>query len=270
MNTKTLKYIQQEHSREQNTYIEEFYSSPDVKIEINGEEFKEASSVNYSMQEQLKPLYSYNSAVFDDVAVGNRIVVGSITVPIHNIDNNDKVDSDVEVVEEVFFDRPGWAMNYETGSSPYFTDGGSRSDTGIITGIGSVVNAPMGFNFDIKKAQEVLLGQNYDVIVNGYLDIKTRKALIKYQELNGLKITGVLDPETKAHLFNESKDGNATTTVNCYVYAGPDTTLTPISPVLAGTKLEVISQINNFTYAKVLSSNEKLGYIESIYIKMLQ
>jgi hypothetical protein len=80
----THKYIPRQEPNEENLFIEEYYSSTDVKIYIDDEEQTEIGYINYSLREQLKPIYGYSSRTFDDVAVGNRIVTGMIKIPIKN------------------------------------------------------------------------------------------------------------------------------------------------------------------------------------------
>lgn len=77
-------YIPRIEQRENNLFMEEYYSSTDTKIYINDVEQTEISYINYAVQEQLKPLYGYASRTFDDMAVGNRIVTGTFKVPIRN------------------------------------------------------------------------------------------------------------------------------------------------------------------------------------------
>ena len=81
--------------RESNLFREEYYSGTDVKIYFDDEEQTEIGYISYELQEQLKPVYGYNSRTFDDVVIGNRIVTGSFTVPIKNTakQNWDKVES---------------------------------------------------------------------------------------------------------------------------------------------------------------------------------
>ena len=80
----THKWIPRIDQQEKNLFVEEYYSSTDTQIKIDDEEQTEIGYINYSIQEQLKPLYGYASRTFDDVAIGNRIVTGMFTVPIKN------------------------------------------------------------------------------------------------------------------------------------------------------------------------------------------
>lgn len=80
----THKYIPRIEQTEENLFIEEYYSSTDTKIYMDDVEQTEIAYINYSLQEQLKPIYGYASRTFDDVAIGNRIVTGMLKVPIKN------------------------------------------------------------------------------------------------------------------------------------------------------------------------------------------
>lgn len=80
----THAYISRIAQREPNLFLEEYYSSTDTTIEFDGIEQLEIGYIQYSVQEQLKPLYGYASRTWDDVAVGNRIVTGVFKVPIRN------------------------------------------------------------------------------------------------------------------------------------------------------------------------------------------
>ena len=80
----THKYIPRIEQNEENLFMEEYFSSTDTKIFMDNEEQTEISYIQYSIQEQLKPIYGYSSRTWDDVAVGNRIVMGTFRVPIKN------------------------------------------------------------------------------------------------------------------------------------------------------------------------------------------
>lgn len=85
----THKYIPRvNNQRENNLFLEEYYSSTDVRIYVDDIEQTEIGYIGYSVQEQLKPLYGYASYTYDDMAVGNRIVTGTFKVPIKNPEGN--------------------------------------------------------------------------------------------------------------------------------------------------------------------------------------
>ena len=84
--TYTHKYIPRIPEREENLFLEEYYSGTDTKIYITSESEPETeiAYISYNVSEQLKPLYGYASRTWDDVAVGNRIVTGAFKVSIKN------------------------------------------------------------------------------------------------------------------------------------------------------------------------------------------
>ena len=84
----THKYEYAHQANQHNVFIEEFFSGPDVKIYFDGQERLEISHLTYSLQEQLKPIYGYASRLYDEVAIGSRIVMGSFTIPLYNYHGN--------------------------------------------------------------------------------------------------------------------------------------------------------------------------------------
>ncbi len=84
--TTTHAYISRIKQREPNLFVEEYYSSTDVKVYFDDVEQTEIGYIQYSIQEQLKPLFGYASRTWDDVAIGNRIVTGVLKIPIRNIE----------------------------------------------------------------------------------------------------------------------------------------------------------------------------------------
>lgn len=114
------KYERNTTAENKNIFIEEFFSGPDVKIYLDGKETREISYLQYSIQEQLKPIYGYASRTFDDVAVGSRIVVGSFQIPLNNYANNNFNASDytenenTRTASSTASYRPGWAETAKT------------------------------------------------------------------------------------------------------------------------------------------------------------
>lgn len=261
---KTDKYIPTTYDREKNGYIEEYFSGPDVKIEINGEEFKGISSIQFSMQEQLKPLYSYASAVFNDIAVGNRIVTGSLIVPLLNDHKNyefPSVTSFKDTSEDTTINnRPGWANNIrENGSIFYLSKKGYNTSQNNSYSL----KTNLSYSDDIEKAQKILLELGYKVYINGYLDVYTADALMQYQIKNNLNITGALDNETKQSLF-DSKYNYTNSVIN--VYIGPSSNYKCIGTIQASTPIRIITQIGDYSY--ITTADQKtIGYIPTNAIR---
>ena len=93
----THKYIPRIEQKQENLFIEEYYSSTDTKIFMDDEEQLEISYINYSLQEQLKPIYGYASRTFDDIAIGSRLVNGVFKVPIKNIEAQTQLETIIKV-----------------------------------------------------------------------------------------------------------------------------------------------------------------------------
>lgn len=108
----TLKYSPQPGTREYNTFTEEYFSGTDVTLYLNGEKLTQVTGLQYSVQEQLKPMFGYASRVFDDVAIGNRIIVGSFKVPITNPTANMKVNNSNDIyILNSKINMPSWTVN---------------------------------------------------------------------------------------------------------------------------------------------------------------
>lgn len=57
-----------------------YYSSVDAAISMNGILIDELVGISYQVTQNTMPLFGYNSYVYDDVAVGSRIISGEFTV----------------------------------------------------------------------------------------------------------------------------------------------------------------------------------------------
>lgn len=77
-----------ENERSDNIFAPDFFTSSDISIVINGEKIRDISAIQYTLQEQLKPIFGYGSYTYDDIAVGSRIVTGTIVCPMRNTSDN--------------------------------------------------------------------------------------------------------------------------------------------------------------------------------------
>lgn len=113
----TYRYEALESQQNHNVFVEEYFSGPDTRIFFDGEEMFEISSLSFTVQEQLKPIYGYASRTFDDVAVGSRIILGQFTVPLGNKTGNNFVADDYEKGPSApigYVERPSWVEDIET------------------------------------------------------------------------------------------------------------------------------------------------------------
>ncbi|MCC0679967.1 hypothetical protein IC218_06770 [Clostridioides sp. ES-S-0005-03] len=109
------------NKRDYSTYKEEFYGSSDVLIYINGKHNKQISAIKFYVKEQSKPIYGYTSRVFDDIAVGNRIVLGYIKVPVSNAlsDTSNCLEQNISICDDFILNKeekiyiPDWIYGYD-------------------------------------------------------------------------------------------------------------------------------------------------------------
>ena len=57
-----------------------YYSDISAELYFNGHWFEDITSVQWQVQRQTYPLFGYNSFIYDDVALGNRIIFGMFTI----------------------------------------------------------------------------------------------------------------------------------------------------------------------------------------------
>ena len=57
-----------------------YYSDISAELYFNGHWFEDITAVQWHIQRQTYPLFGYNSFIYDDVALGNRIIYGMFTI----------------------------------------------------------------------------------------------------------------------------------------------------------------------------------------------
>ena len=108
----TIKYDNKSKNRDFNLFVEEYFGGSDVFIYIDGRREHNISHIQFAIQERHKPIYGYGSRTFDDVAIGDRIVVGAMKVPIKNtneqlLEKHDYAPRSIQQYEYV----PDWVYN---------------------------------------------------------------------------------------------------------------------------------------------------------------
>ena len=61
-------------------YVKRYYSVIDAEVYFGNEYVEDVHDINWSIQQQVMPLFGFNSYTYDEVARGNRIIVGSFTI----------------------------------------------------------------------------------------------------------------------------------------------------------------------------------------------
>ena len=170
----THKYDPLITTRQQNLFTEEFFAGPDVSIYFNGTEMVTISQIEYTVQEQLKPIYGYDSMIFDDIAVGSRIVIGSFVMPIYNNNSNDSL-KDLENLTPVKEKLPSWIIK-------------EHSQTPVTT-------TQFEVNLNLKSIQSLLKEKGYKVKETGIMDQSTYEAITDFQRKNNISNIGEYDEE---------------------------------------------------------------------------
>lgn len=169
---KNIAYKNTGQDRDYNIYTEEFLGGADTYIYINGELFNDISAIQYTVNEQQKPIYGYASRLYDDVASGIRIVQGAIKVPVRNTKHNESLTfvSDTEKNSRIVSsDIPNWVYKY--------TPENSSEDNGEVSRSSSI--------YDV---QNKLISLGYNVNPTGVLDSKTKIAILKHKKKIGKNI----------------------------------------------------------------------------------
>lgn len=256
----THKYIPRIQQVEENLFIEEYYSSTDVKIYIEGVEQTEISYINYSLQEQLKPLYGYSSNTFDDVAIGNRIVTGILKTPINNVNTN----STEEDINERSKDS-----NYGY-IAPDILDYNTNQEigAGAIDWIGNTEKTPSTSTPKNRTEEEYeyitkLMSLGYDININCSEEMFS-KFLKQFQQDSGSsQISGELDYFTKKLIDQQTSYDNVIITVpkGTVMYSGPSTELGTTGKFNNEAKVGIIEELEGGWKRVILINNNLEAYI---------
>lgn len=255
--SKTHKYIPRIPQRQENLFLEEYYSGTDTKVYINDKEQTEISYITFSLNEQLKPIYGYASRTFDDMAVGSRIVTGILKMPIKNPEDQDSrevvIEQPLSTVEEMEnmnkeeldkINKTEWITNTSSDSTGYTND-------------------------NIFEYQNKLIYLGYTPSNSGKLDAQTRKAIIQFQLDNEEKQTGQFDNDTMAIIDSKIESSNApvgTTNSETKIYVGLSTASGVIGTLKMGEKFYIIKNLGVFTLIRTM--DDKDGYIETSRIEV--
>ena len=242
--------------RESNLYREEYYSSTDTKIYFDGDIHNEISFIQYEIQEQLKPVYGYNSRTFDDVIIGNRIVTGTFTVPIKNKEKQEFVAEEKDTNKK--------ELNSKT--EKYNSDEEQKlQNTEWYGSTIKNVNKNNNSNIDSKVLTK-LAALGYSVSTNSSYE-EYEKALKNFQKDNNLTQTGI-NNEATMNLLDENFNKLNGVPINLSGVTGYyDLGLTknPVRLSGNGIILNKVSVSDNKVY-EVLNEDGKRYYVKgSIY-----
>ena len=253
----THKYIPRIQQREENLFLEEYYSGTDTKVYLNGNIQSEISYISFSLNEQLKPIYGYASRTFDDMAVGSRIVTGVFKMPIKNPENQDSYETVVGTTttstleeinnknqaEEEIKNNTEWLVNTDNNSNNTYT------------------------NDIVFEYQNKLKQLGYDASDSGYYDAQTRTAIKKFQVDNNLYTLGTFDNNTKSTIDSELEMQNKdkrTVEETTYVHTGLTTNSGILCTIYPNEEFYLIQTYGDFSLIRTNDGQE--GYIETAKI----
>lgn len=238
MTAKYIEYSNNPSANEHDLFPEKYFSGANATITFNKMRVTECSAFNYTVSEQHKPIYGYASRQFDDVAIGNRIVIGSFMVPFTDALYMRKLLKKVNDGESGFDQFGDNRLNGyvdDTWNKPPTDDTGigkpttPPSDGGSTNGNGGNVSSggntnpqnlpcwkqwdgivykvrkPVMITDTVGKIQDKLISKGYKLPKYG-IDKKyheeTESAVKKFQKDNGLYPDGEVGEDTWNKLFN--------------------------------------------------------------------
>lgn len=174
-------------NRDHNIYTEEFFGGADVFIYVNENLHEEISHIQYELREQALPIYSYASRVYDDLAVGTRIVQGAIKIPIKNRADESITSYDNSGYNELTnagtAEIPDWVYKYEVNLD-------NVDESQIVNPL-----ADTSKNRAVVARVQSELAKTADIQVNGIVDLPTKVAIAEYKKSNNLTVNTRCDAE---------------------------------------------------------------------------
>lgn len=253
----THRYIPRIDQRQKNLFKEEYYSSTDTQIYIDDLEQTEIAYIGFSMQEQLLPLYGYSSRTFDDVAVGNRIVSGTLKVSIVNPD-----------AQTPFEDLTGSLIGNADVWTRYNELEKERLDHSEWVGVpkSTIPNTNSSYNFsddELYRYISKLSTLGYDVDSNSSQD-QIKAAIAKFQSEHKMEGNGNLTDDTKVAIdmaFDSNGMETITLPVGTNVYNGPGENFDIIATIDSDTRAYVVQKYQD-NWKLIRTDDGGEGYVK--------
>lgn len=248
----THKYIPRIQQREENLFLEEYYSGTDTKVYLNNKQQSEISYISFSLNEQLKPIYGYASRTFDDMSVGNRIVTGILKMPIKNPEEQDSYETVVEPstlekintknqLEENKKNNTEWINNTDNNTNTSYT------------------------NDNVFEYQNKLKQLGYNASDSGTYDDQTRAAIKQFQRDNNIQsVSGTLNNDTMAEIDTQIEVQNVPrkkVEQKTNVYAGLTTASGIVYTLQPNEEFYLIQDLGVFSQIRTIDGKD--GYVES-------
>lgn len=248
----THKYIPRIQQREENLFLEEYYSGTDTKVYLNNKQQSEISYISFSLNEQLKPIYGYASRTFDDMSVGNRIVTGIFKMPIKNPEEQDSYETVVEpsTLEEI--------------NTKNQLEENKKNNTEWINNIDSNTNTSYT-NDNVFEYQNKLKQLGYNASDSGTYDDQTRAAIKQFQRDNNIQsVSGTLNNDTMAEIDTQLEVQNVPrkkVEQKTNVYAGLTTASGIVYTLQPNEEFYLIQDLGVFSQIRTIDGKD--GYVES-------
>lgn len=248
----THKYIPRIQQREENLFLEEYYSGTDTKVYLNNKQQSEISYISFSLNEQLKPIYGYASRTFDDMSVGNRIVTGIFKMPIKNPEEQDSYKTVVEpsTLEEI--------------NTKNQLEENKKNNTEWINNTDNNTNTSYT-NDNVFEYQNKLKQLGYNASDSGTYDDQTRAAIKQFQRDNNIQsVSGTLNNDTMAEIDTQIEVQNVPrkkVEQKTNVYAGLTTESGIVYTLQPNEEFYLIQDLGVFSQIRTIDGKD--GYVES-------
>ena len=248
----THKYIPRIPQREENLFLEEYYSGTDTKVYLNNKQQSEISYISFSLNEQLKPIYGYASRTFDDMSVGNRIVTGIFKMPIKNPEEQDSYETVVEpsTLEEI--------------NTKNQLEENKKNNTEWINNTDNNTNTSYT-NDNVFEYQNKLKQLGYNASDSGTYDDQTRAAIKQFQRDNNIQsVSGTLNNDTMAEIDTQLEVQNVPrkkVEQKTNVYAGLTTASGIVYTLQPNEEFYLIQDLGVFSQIRTIDGKD--GYVES-------
>lgn len=248
----THKYIPRIQQREENLFLEEYYSGTDTKVYLNNKQQSEISYISFSLNEQLKPIYGYASRTFDDMSVGNRIVTGIFKMPIKNPEEQDSYKTVVEpsTLEEI--------------NTKNQLEENKKNNTEWINNTDNNTNTSYT-NDNVFEYQNKLKQLGYNASDSGTYDDQTRAAIKQFQRDNNIQsVSGTLNNDTMAEIDTQIEVQNVPrkkVEQKTNVYAGLTTASGIVYTLQPNEEIYLIQDLGVFSQIRTIDGKD--GYVES-------
>jgi len=82
-------------------YYKRYYSMIDAEIYFGDTYIEEIHDITWNFKQQQAPIYGYNSYLFDEVALGNRLITGTFTVNFTGANVFNKIIENASIVKNI-------------------------------------------------------------------------------------------------------------------------------------------------------------------------